>query len=184
MNPRFGSLLLSLLTLLPSFAESLPPESPELPEGEPIVAPFGLRWGLNADDLILILQKFKVHVLSRDKDAVSERITVNGIPQKNLLKTIFHFEDNMLWEVELQLGNKSWATPEYSRLFEQTKQILNARYGNGIPISLEKNSQSNIETVLAGIEWRQLGGNIRLYLFQARLNNQELYILSQHYRAP
>ncbi len=184
MNPCRRSLALLLLALVAVRAELPPQPQQEPPEGELIIAPFGLRWGLGVDDLILILQKFKFQIVSRDKDAVSERVTVRGIPQKNLLKTIFHFEDNMLWEVELQLGDKNWNASDFSRHFEQTKQILNHRYKNGIPVVLEKQSDNVIETVLGGYEWRQHGGNLRLYLFQARQNSQELHILSQHYRAP
>lgn len=171
-------LLMQALFLLAAFSPLLQAED------ELITAPFGLKWGLTPEDLKAILTQFKVKIISQGKGGAGFQMEVSGIPQKNLLRTIFHFEDNMLWEVELHLGDASWKTADYTRFFEQTKKILNQRYGNGLPIVLEKDQVSGINSVLGGYEWMQPGGSIRLYFFLARSPEKELHVLSQHYRAP
>lgn len=150
---------------------------------EPILAPFGLSWGLAPEDLEEILRRSKILITTKEKEGDTLRIEATGLPQKKLLRVMFHFEEDLLCEVELQLGQPSWSASDYTRFFLETKKVLDARYGRGLPLVLEKRTVGDVETFLGGYCWSQFGGNIRLFLFQASNHTEETQVLSQHYRA-
>ena len=152
-------------------------------EPEPILAPFGLSWGLVPEDVEKILARYKIPIASREQEGNVLRFEVTGLPQKNLLRTIFLFEDGVLCEIELRIGKPAWTAADYNRYFLEAKKVLDARYGRGFPLVLEKRKEGDVETFLGGYYWSQFGGNIRLFLFQARNSQEETYVLSQHYRA-
>ncbi|MCS7009256.1 MAG: hypothetical protein NZL93_04890, partial [Chthoniobacterales bacterium] len=109
-------------------------------------------------------------------------IQVTGIPQKNLLATLFHFEEGMLWEIELQLGDKKWGEEEYNNFFLMTKRVLERRYGVGQPVATQTLRVGDIDTTLGGYVWRQFGGSIQLYLFHAKRGDEQFFLISQHFR--
>ena len=150
---------------------------------EPILAPFGLSWGLVPEDVEKILLRYKIPIASKERQDGVTRIEVMSLPQKNLQRAIFHFEDDILCEVELRLGKPSWTASDYSRFFLETKKVLDARYGRGLPLVLERRKEGEVETFLGGYYWAQFGGNIRLFLFQANSPTESTHVLSQHYRA-
>ncbi|MEI6032824.1 MAG: hypothetical protein WCS65_00930 [Verrucomicrobiae bacterium] len=135
------------------------------------------------EDLEEILRRSKISIATKEQSGSLLRIEAKGIPQKNLLRVIFSFEDGVLCEVELQLGQPTWAATDYNRFFLETKKVLDSRYGRGFPLVLEKRSEGDVETFLGGYYWSQFGGNIRLFLFQASSPTEEVQVLSQHYRA-
>jgi hypothetical protein len=152
-------------------------------EPEPILAPFGLSWGLAPDDLVEIFHRSKIPIAAKVQEGDSLRIEVTGLPQKNLLRAIFHFRAGILCEVELRLGQPAWAASDYYRFFLESKKVLDSRYGRGVPLVLEKRNEGDVETYLGGCYWSQFGGNLRLILFDARNTSEETQVLSQHYRA-
>ena len=152
-------------------------------EPEPILAPFGLSWGLIPEDVEKILLRYKIPIAAKEQEGDALRIEVTGLPQKNLLRTIFLCEDGVLCEVELRLGRPTWTAADYNRFFLETKKVLDSRYGRGFPLVLEKRKEGDTETFLGGYYWSQFGGNIRLFLFQANNATEETRVLSQHYRA-
>lgn len=157
------------------------PALPSVPE--PILAPFGLSWGMAPEDLQEIFRRSKIRVAAKEQDGGTLRIEVVGLPQKNLLRAIFLFEDGILCEIELRLGQPDWSASDYNRFFLESKKVLDSRYGRGFPLVLEKRTEGNVETFLAGYYWSQFGGNIRLFFFQASASAEEMHVLSQHYRA-
>ena len=152
-------------------------------EPEPILAPFGLSWGLVPEDVEKILVRYKLPIAAKEQEGGTLRFEVTGLPQKNLLRTIFLFEDGVLCEVELRIGKPAWTAADYNRYFLEAKKVLDARYGRGFPLVLDKRKEGDVETFLGGYYWSQFGGNIRLFLFQAKNSLEETYVLSQHYRA-
>jgi len=178
MKPARGRALLALLCL---FVWGMAPARSKEPE--PILAPFGMSWGLAPDDIEEILRETKIPVSAREQEGSNLSIEVTGLRQKNLLRAIFHFEDVVFCELEIQLGRAEWTTADYSRYFLETKKVLDVRYGRGFPLVIEKSKEGNLDTFFVGYYWSQFGGNIRLFLFQASSPAGEISLLSQHYRA-
>jgi hypothetical protein len=176
-NPRRGVLAALLWLLALGLVPSLHSE-PEL-----IRAPFGLSWGLAPDDLEEIFRRSQIPIAAKVQEGDSLRIEVTGLPQKNLLCAIFHFESGILCEVELRLGQPAWTAADYNRFFLKSKKVLDSRYGQGVPLVLEKRTDGDAETFLGGYCWSQFGGNLRLFLFDASNAAEEVHVLSQHYRA-
>jgi hypothetical protein len=148
-----------------------------------ILPPFNMRWGLVPADLLEIIERLKLPYKIEKNGEEIVRVTVTGIPQKNLLRAVFHFEESMLWEIELQMGQERWTEEDYGRFFLQTKRHLDERYGFGRPVVLDRStSPEGIKTMLAGYFWRQFGASIQLYFYQAESDNKQVHVLSQHYR--
>jgi hypothetical protein len=150
---------------------------------EPILAPFGLSWGMAPEDLEEIFRRSKIPIAAKVQEGADLRFEVAGLPQKNLLRAIFHFEEGILCEVELRLGQPAWAASDYHRFFLESKKALDSRYGRGFPLVLEKRTDADAETFIGGYYWSQFGGNLRLFLFVASNAAEETHVLSQHYRA-
>ena len=148
-----------------------------------MLPPINMRWGLVPDDLLEIIKRLNLpHRVEKEGDE-TVRVVVTGIPQKHVLQAVFHFEENMLWEIELQMGQANWSEEDYSRFFLQTKRHLDERYGFGRPIVLDRSSSPDgVQTMLAGYFWRQFGASIQLYFFQAERDHKQVHVLSQHYR--
>jgi hypothetical protein len=177
---RGGYFLISLFLIF-----SAPPLAAQtfIEEQNLMLPPFNMRWGLVPEDLLEIIKGLKLPHHIEKEDGVIARVVVTKIPQKNVHTAIFHFEENMLWEIELQMGQPTWNEEDYGRFFLQTKRHLDERYGFGRPIVLDrKTSPEGVATVLAGYFWRQFGASIQLYFYQATSGNRRTHILSQHYR--
>lgn len=177
LTPRRRALP-AMLCLLALGAKPALPSNPE-----PILAPFGLSWGIAPEDLDEIFRRLEIRVAAKEQEGDALRIEVVGLPQKNLLRAIFLFEEGILCEVELRLGQPGWSASDYNRFFLESKKVLDSRYGRGFPLVLEKSTEGKVETFIAGYYWSQFGGNIRLFLFQASDGTEEMNVLSQHYRA-
>ena len=175
-NPQFRALA-ALLWLL---ALGVTPALHSHPE--PILAPFGLSWGLAPDDLEEIFRRSKIPIAAKEQEGDALRIEVTGLHQKNLLRAIFRFEEGILCEVEPRIGQPTWVAADYSRFFLESKKVLDSRYGRGFPLVLEKRTEGEMETFLVGYYWSQFGGNIRLFLFDASNSSEETHVISQHYR--
>lgn len=151
-------------------------------EPAPILAPFGMRWGISPEDFELMIKNFKVQTKVYREGQQIRAVEVRGIPQRNLLAATFHFEEGMLWEIELELGDERWGGQEYNDFFLMTKRVLERRYGVGQAVPTLSERVGEVETTLGGYVWRQFGGSIQLYFFQARRGGDVFYRISQHFR--
>lgn len=128
------------------------------------------------------LQDIKAKIVERRVLDGRTIITAEGIPQKQLLKTLFYFRDDMLNEIELQFGDNSWDTAQYEGFFEDVRRNVESKYGLGRLLSRTRNRENDIVQTLVGYQWSQQETSLRLFLYTAQKDPDALRVLSLHYR--
>lgn len=149
---------------------------------EEIQAPFGFSWGESAGRLERLLEQAKARVVEREKDNGDLRLRVEGITQRMLLDSWFHFKNDSLHEIELHYGHPGWDTQQYTRFFDQTRRHLDKKYGAGRLVARTKSSQAGVTHSLMGYQWVQSGASLQLFLFTAEKGSEVVRSMSLHYR--
>jgi hypothetical protein len=144
--------------------------------------PFNFQWGESTKRVEQSLQGIKARIV--DRRALKDRtlLTVEGIPQKFLRRTVFYFRDDSLCEIELQYGDQSWDSARYQSFFEEVRRNVDGKYGIGRQLVLDRSRQGEVLQSLSGYQWLQGGMSLRLFLFSAEKNAQAMRVLSLHYR--
>lgn len=144
--------------------------------------PFNFQWGESTKRVEQSLQGIKARIVERRTLKDRTLLTVEGIPQKFLRRTVFFFRDDSLCEIELQYGDSSWDSARYQSFFEEVRRNVDGKYGVGRQLVLDRSRQGEVLQSLSGYQWLQGGISLRLFLFSAEKNAQALRVLSLHYR--
>ena len=170
----------SILALLAAWCLVAPPLALA---AEEIAPPFGLKWGINREQLNGLLKGANAKVVEKRVLSGRDMWTVTGLSQPNLHQTIFYFRNDGLVEVELQYQNSAWLDEDYNKFMSQLRQSLEAKYGTGKLIARSKNPQGDVLQTLTGYEWVQTSNAIQLVYFSAESPSQVFRMVSLHYKA-
>ncbi|MFV0337586.1 MAG: hypothetical protein ACK5LK_05000 [Chthoniobacterales bacterium] len=146
-----------------------------------IKAPFGLYWGESSKRLELILNKSRATIIEKKNIDGRLCIVATGIPQKQLLRTAFYFNNDALEEIELSYGDPNWDPLKYLDFFDKTRRHLDNRYGTGKLIARTREDDHGFVSSLSGYQWVQPGGSLQLFLFTAEEGLNKIRVLSMHY---
>lgn len=155
---------------------------PSTAKKEDIKVPFNFSWGETSVRLEDSLKRVKATVVDRRKVNNREVLTVEGIPQRLLVKANFYFENDALNEIELQYGDPSWDSTQYGNFFDQTRRNIENKYGIGRVIARQKTREGEVLQTLIGYQWTQPITNLALYYYTAERGAESFRLLSLHYR--
>lgn len=147
-----------------------------------IRVPFNFQWGDSMSRVEKSLLGTKAKILERKKNADSEVLVVEGIPQRHLERTVFYFKNDGLSEVELQYGNQTWDAMQYERFFDEVRRNVDQKYGPGRLMVRDRNRHQDVLWTIAGYQWVQGFMSLRLIYYTAEKNAESLKVLSLHYR--
>jgi hypothetical protein len=150
---------------------------------EEIRPPFGFQWGESSERLERMLKEAKARVVKKENIDGGERLTVEGITQRLLVRSYFIFSDDSLTEIELIYGDPAWDSKQYTDFFDQTRRHIDRRYGSGRLVARTKSTQNGVTHTLIGYQWTQVGATLQLFLFTAEKGTQTTRTLSLHYRS-
>jgi hypothetical protein len=146
--------------------------------------PFNFQWGESLPRVEKSLTGIKAKVVERKSVQNRQVLVVEGIPQKNLLRAQFYFSNDMLNEIELQYGDKTWDSLRYAKFFDEVRRNVDAKYGLGRMVAREKSRDPATDVVqtLIGYQWTQGFMSLRLFLFTGEKADQGFRVLSLHYK--
>lgn len=144
--------------------------------------PFNFQWGESQARVERSLEGIKARIVDRQTNGSRTNLVVEGIPQKQLRRTVFHFRDDMLEEIELQFGDSSWDTIQYERSFDEVRRNVDSKYGMGRLLTRTRTREQDVMQTLSGYQWTQNSMALRLFLFVAEKDAETHRVLSLHYR--
>ncbi len=146
--------------------------------------PFNFQWGESLPRVEKSLTGIKARVVDRRTVQNRQVLVVEGIPQKNLLRAQFYFSNDMLNEIELQYGDKTWDSLRYAKFFDEVRRNVDSKYGLGRMVAREKTRDPATDVVqtLIGYQWTQGFMSLRLFLFTGEKADQGFRVLSLHYK--
>jgi hypothetical protein len=124
-----SALLSLILFIAPLFGASA---------AEVIKVPFNFQWGESSERLEDGMAKVKARIVERRNVQNRKCIVVEGIPQRLLIRALFYFDSDALNEIELQYGDPSWDSSEFTNFFDQTRRNIESKYGPGRMIAQQK----------------------------------------------
>ncbi len=146
--------------------------------------PFNFQWGESASRVEQSLTGIKARIVERKTVQNRNVLVVEGIPQKNLLRSLFYFSNDALNEIELQYGDKTWDSLRYAKFFDEVRRNVDGKYGIGRMVAREKSRDPSTDVVqtLIGYQWIQGFMSLRLFLFTGEKADQGFRVLSLHYK--
>jgi hypothetical protein len=146
--------------------------------------PFNFQWGESLPRVEKSLTAIKARIVERRTVQNRQVLVVEGIPQKNLLRAQFYFSNDMLNEIELQYGDKTWDSLRYAKFFDEVRRNVDSKYGIGRMVAREKTRDpaTNVVQTLIGYQWIQGFMSLRLFLFTGEKADQGFRVLSLHYK--
>lgn len=181
-----------------STGEPLKYDEPELPAeedsnepwdkqmGNPILPPFGLKWG-DSPEIVREWSRKKGYKRKKYQDKGKLILEVSGPFENMKFQTIrFHYEDNALLEVELEYPHK---TKESDGLFQlaQIKELIESKRGRGRLEPEEHGENESQHWRLNRYTWDDGENLLWLVNFQIKEGTsqkgfQTISITSLHYR--
>jgi hypothetical protein len=149
--------------------------------------PFNFKSGdtfSKAEKSLLDLSKTTGHQITGvDYQKNTKFLTVEKIPQKNLLSSVFIFEQNYLRAIELHYGNDIWSKENYIKFYNDVKSNVDRKYGEGIPIARGSKYIDNTIITYEGFQWGEKSIGLGVFLFDAKQNNQDHHIILLRYNS-
>jgi serine/threonine protein kinase len=145
--------------------------------------PFNFKWGESMARVKKSLNSVNARVI--EKKIIKDKLVlvVEGIPQKNLLRSLFYFSNDKLNEIELHYGDESWDSLRYARFFDEVRLNVDEKYGKGKMVAREKKQdQNNVINTFIGYQWVQGNMALRLFLFTGEKEDMAFQTLSLHYK--
>ncbi|HWL52996.1 MAG TPA: hypothetical protein VNQ90_11210 [Chthoniobacteraceae bacterium] len=146
--------------------------------------PFGLDWGETRERMEHLITNAKGKIVERRE--VNSRVvwTVEGLVQTHLKRTLFHFRNGGLEEVELQYQNDQWSDTEYNTFLAQLRGRIEKRFGPGKLIARSKEPvDGDVTQTLVSYQWAKGQSAIELIYFSAVKSPDVYRTVSLHYRA-
>ena len=146
--------------------------------------PFNFQWGESAARVEKSLEGIKARIVDWKTSQGRQVLVVEGIPQKNLVRSLFYFSNDALNEIELQYGDASWDSPRYATFFDEVRRNVDTKYGVGRMIVRDKtrDPDTDILQTLIGYQWIQGYMSLRLFLLTGEKAEQGYRVLSLHYK--
>ncbi len=171
------ALLLILLHLAPAFL-------PRAAGSTDILPPFGLEWGESTTRMEQMLKNAKARIVERRTINRRAVWVVEGLQQANLRRTLFHFRNSGLEEVELQYENSGWSQAQYNQFLSELRTRIERRYGTG-KLSAQKRetvADGVLQTVV-GYHWNRGPSQIEIIYYAAEKSPDIYRTVSLHYKA-
>jgi hypothetical protein len=168
-----SALLSLILVIAPLFGASA---------AEVIKVPFNFQWGESSERLEDGMAKVKARIVERRNVQNRKCIVVEGIPQRLLIRALFYFDSDALNEIELQYGDPSWDSSQFTNFFDQTRRNIESKYGPGRMIAQQKSSDGTTQQGLLGYQWVQQTTSLSLFYFTAQQGAEAFRMLSLHYK--
>jgi hypothetical protein len=151
---------------------------------EQISPPFGFHWGQSEKAIEGIVAKADAHIVNREVIQGRDALTVEGLIQPSLKRTIFYFgTEKTLVEVELQYERPDWDLVAYEDFLNSARQKLEAKYGPPTVLARDKKPEGDVMETIVGYQWQQPGSSIQLFFYSAERNTDVYRAVSLHYRA-
>jgi hypothetical protein len=116
-----------------------------------IKAPFGMKWGESASNVMRLIDQASAKIFHREFNADSREIwSVAGIPQEGLSKTRFFFSERGLEEIRLHFERPDLSHERILRWVQIVKEQADRKYGSSVSVSPE-DLEGNGQTLAA---WR------------------------------
>jgi len=146
--------------------------------------PFGLDWGETTERMERLITNAKAKVVDRREVNSRTVWTVEGLVQTNLKRTLFHFRNGGLEEVELQYQNDQWVDTEYNTFLSQLRSRIEKRFGPGKLIARSKEPvDGDVTQTIVSYQWAKGQSAIELIYFSAVKSPDVYRTVSLHYRA-
>jgi TPR repeat protein len=150
-------------------------------------APFSFKWGesfQNVEKSILNLSKTtEAKIIGIEYISDSKILAVEKIPQKSLDRSLFLFDNDRLRAIQLSYSDINWSKDRYSTFYEEVKNNLNSKYGEGMPLSMQTKFIDNMTITYNGIQYADKAMGIGLFLFTATENGQVFQSLVLRYNS-
>jgi hypothetical protein len=167
--------LISALWLLAHPASAVPAEE--------IKPPFGLQWGESSERLEKLLKGAKAQIVDRHEVDGRDALTVEGLLQQGLRRTVFYFKSGQLVEVELQYQSADWDTFKYDEFMAQVRRRIEQKFGAGQLIARSKQPEGDVIQTIVGYKWNQNNTTIQLIYYSAESAAQIYRTVSVHYKS-
>lgn len=155
--------------------------------GQKMQVPFNFKWGdtfSNAEKSLFDLSKTtETQIVGIDYQKNTKFLTVEKIPQKKLLRSVFIFEQNYLRAIEMHWGDNTWSKENYIKFYNEVKSNIDKKYGEGIPIARGSKCIDNTIINYEGFQWGEKSIGLGLFLFNAKENNQDHQIVLLRYNS-
>ncbi len=155
--------------------------------GQKMQVPFNFKWGdtfSNAEKSLLNLSKTtETQIVEIDYNKNTKFLTVEKIPHKELLRSVFIFEQNYLRAIELHWGYNFWTKDNYIKFYNEVKSNVDKKFGKGIPIASGTKCIDNTIISYEGFQWGDKSIALGLFIFDAKENNKSYQILLLRYNS-
>jgi hypothetical protein len=149
--------------------------------------PFNYKWGetfLRTEKSLLNLSKTtEAQIVELDYQQNTKFLTVEKIPQKKLIRSVFIFEQNYLRAIELHFGDNIWSKENFIKFYNEIKSNVDEKYGEGIPIARGTKCIDTTIINYEGFQWGEKEIGLGLFLFDAKENNESYQILLLRYNS-
>lgn len=145
--------------------------------------PFGLSWGETPDKLETLLKGAGAKIVNKSKRADLDIWTVEGLLQPRLRRTLFHFSDGSLVEIELQYEDATWDVARYDAFLGEVRSKIEQMYGPGTLIARQKTPGGEVTEVVVGYQWQLTNGSLQLFYFSAEKGENVFRTVSVHYKS-
>ncbi len=167
----FVPVLLCWLSLAPAFALN------------DLLPPFGFRWGDPAKRVETILTGAKARIVDRKTDKNRSSWTVEGLAHPGLVRTVFTFRDEKLFEVQLQYEYPDWSIERYNEQMGTVRRYFDSKYGVGKLVSRVRDSDSDVLQTLVGYQWMVGATMLELFYFSAEKPPHTFRTITVDYKA-
>jgi len=149
--------------------------------------PFNIKWGeafSNFEKYLLDFSKSReTKIIGMDYQQNNKFLTVEKMPHKQLLRSVFIFEQNYLRAIEMHCGDDIWTKKDYIKYYDEVKCHLEKKYGEGIPIARGTKCIDNTIITYEGFQWGEKSTGLGLFLFDAKENNQDHQVVLLRYNS-
>lgn len=166
------AILVAILCLFPRAASAI----------QEMRVPYNFQWGDSQKKVEKLIQGTKARIVERKTVGGRTALSVQGIPQKLLLKAIFYFDSDALSEIELQYGDAAWDTVKYGEFYDEIRQNIDSKFGSGQLLTRDKSSDGDVLQSLFGHQWTQGHMSLRLFLYTANKDSETIRVMSLHYK--
>lgn len=146
-----------------------------------IKAPFGMQWGETSARIKEVVTKAKAKVTGERTLGRRDVLSVEGIVQEGLKRTLFYFTENGLSEVELQYEREGWDDARVAAWVGSIKRQADLKYGTGRLFADERGDTDGISHRLQGWMWVQNFVSLRLVHYSAQKGEEKMRRVSLHY---
>lgn len=147
--------------------------------------PFSFQWGETFSRVEQSLSNFSksadIKITGIEYDDQKKFMYVEGIPQKNLHKTIFVFFADKLVGIQLNYSSLNWSEDQFQSFFKQVKENCDSKYGKGVALNKESQIVNNMVMAYDSIQWAGKNTGVGLFLFSAKENDQKFNTLILRY---